>query len=442
MKQHDVIESLLKSSSSKPSLSFSSPEQTSMADDYNEAESLSHNFGGSIPNEKKQSTNSQHPKQRVSSSAASLVVCGVDGTVFTFDAYTGQLRGMFASGPALVFSSDAVRSEEEDVFDHDDQEDGASTASIVSTARPWKERVVPGLDGRLFSLYEQNQQGEYDVDETSTVGNCHQGDGAENDDFLDELCSSQDDSSDESHLHGGKSSTSIMSSMNKYNLQPLPISVMDVVDSPISSCRPVMDADDAFEGVQRQQCGIVVGSKKTTIYAIDPMTGKVRWTQDPHGGGGAKGFTTGRPADARGKPTVLLQREDYAVKHLDTDGGDEVWKVELGRYSALDFDINAHPQNKHSVDDDIMEDPIVVGGRGRAATAAGVTEKQRTNLPPILGGGRKKLGSFRDESEFENHEFEFNYEHTNFRAFPSVAFGEVSLYIPYPAEVNPLYLHI
>ena len=49
-----------------------------------------------------------------------------------------------------------------------------------------------------------------------------------------------------------------------------------------------------------------------------------------------------RPADDEMKLIVLLQRKDYAAQHLDSDGVDEVWKVKLGRLSALDFDIDAH----------------------------------------------------------------------------------------------------
>jgi hypothetical protein len=147
-----------------------------------------------------------------------------------------------------------------------------------------------------------------------------------------------------------------------------------------------------------------------------------------------QGFTTGRPADARGKPTVLLQREDYAVRHFDADGGEEVWKVEVGRFSALDFDADAHQSSADRDQDEMTEDPVVIGGRrrGAAATAASIgKDKQRSDFSPILGGGngRNKFGSFRHEPEFESDDFNyhdtFNYEQSNFRAFPSVAFGEV-----------------
>ena len=228
-------------------------------------------------------------------------MCGVDGTVFTLDAYSGQLRGMFASGPALVVSSDAVGDHRVDGAsgdptsnqDHEyayDSEGASTSASVISSSptHQWKERVVPGLDGSLYSLYEQEIQDDYVDDEEDEVSQCHPGDMVETDDFFDGVCNSQYGSHDGDNVDGSDSLTNGMPRMERYNLQPLPISVMDVVDSPISTCRPVADSGESDEGQQRRQCGIVVGSKKTTIYAIDPMTGKVRWTQDPHGGAGAK----------------------------------------------------------------------------------------------------------------------------------------------------------
>lgn len=132
---------------------------------------------------------------------------------------------------------------------------------------------------------------------------------------------------------------------------------------------------------------------------------------------------------------MLLQREDYVVRHLDTDGGGEVWKVEVGRFSALDFDGDAHHQSGDHAGtriDDAMEDSVVAGGRrrGAAATAAaiGMKHKNRSDLPPILGGARKKFSSHKEEPEFDSHfnyHDSFNHEHPNFREFPSISFGEV-----------------
>mmetsp|Transcript_40719 Transcript_40719/g.73428 ORF Transcript_40719/g.73428 Transcript_40719/m.73428 type:complete len:1560 (-) Transcript_40719:951-5630(-) len=409
-------------------------------------------------------TNQSH--QHNSISAASLVVCGVDGTVYTLDAYTGQLRGMFASGPALVFSSspdedtankdnDADSSTNNDMDGQGDENsmnehlNGDESNAITSNVLPnWKERVVPGLDGKLYSLIER-------VDGTTEVG--------ENDDFekckaayegeyddLDFVCGN---SSPSGGSDGSSSSSNILPRLGTYTLTPLPISAMDVVDSPISTCRP-KEGD-----TQQEQCGIIVGSKKTTIYAIDPTTGKVRWKQDPMGGGGGRGFTAHPPKTARGLQTVLLQREDFSVRNLDTDGGDEVWKVEVGRFSALDFDVDAGNnrgsggrssggpmggQDTSSSDDDILGGDAAAGGdhvvggrrRGAAAAAASVGSKdKKKGVPPILGGRKKtSLHDFdsgfegdrhgRKESLFEHNEDDFEHDQSLFRGFPSIAFGE------------------
>ncbi|KAL7554385.1 hypothetical protein ACHAWF_017830 [Thalassiosira exigua] len=224
---------------------------------------------------------------------------------------------------------------------------------------------------------------------------------------------------------------------------------------PISTCRPIGD------GPQQEQCGIIVGAKKTTIYAVDPLTGKVQWTQDPMGGAGGRGYTKHPPKnDASRGRTVLLQREDYAVRHLNTEGGEEVWKVELGRFSALDFDVDAAgggrsgggatPPGRRGAGPDAHEDDDVlggdamaaggdhvVGGRRRGAAAVAASEKKKGGVPPILGGRRK--GSLHDfdsvfgddahggggkDCLFGHHEDDFVHDHSHFRGFPSVAFGE------------------
>ena len=364
--------------------------------------------------------NNEHQQKTKSISAASLVVCGVDGTVYTLDAYTGQLRGMFASGAALVYSSSPEEDSSTDDTSADDDDDihqghfddGESNA-IANTSPRWKERIVPGLDGRLYNLFQMDDGiGDDDNDADNYNSECDE----------DGFCEEE------------SNNNNIIPHLGSYNLSPLPISVMDVVDSPISTCRPLDDPS------QPKQCGIVVGSKKTTVYAIDPLTGKVQWTQDPLGSGGGRGFTTHPPPNksARGL-TVLLQREDYAVRHLNTDGGGEVWKVELGRFSALDFDVDAHERGGNrgtEEEEDEMyerEEDHVVGGSRRgtaaAAAAANLNGKEK-KTSPILGGTRKH-GALHEQKEHRPeskmfHEDDFD-DHSHFRGFPSVAFGEVRL---------------
>ena len=424
------------SSSSSPG---SSPPSILREDSSSTTSSSESEGGGSFTDNEEFSHSTPH--HTISSS--SLVVCGVDGTVYTLDAYTGQLRGMFASGSALVYTSsppgeennnNAQRDSKSKGYTNDDavvDEDGFSIISleneylndaIPSYVKRRKERVVPGLDGRLYTVELEEV-----IDDSETCSD------------MDGSCSS---SGNIMPRFGGGRNTAYKS----YHLEELPINAMDVVDSPISTCQPGTDQDD-------KQCGIIVGSKKTTIYAIDPTTGKVQWTQDPQGKAGGMGYTKNRPKKgARGK-TVLLQREDYAVRHLDTDGGEEVWKVELGRFSALDFDVSdsssrddSHDNSSHDTAEDMFENespPVGFGGRrrGAAATAATVNtkDKKKSAVPPILGG-RKRTSMHDFESDFRedigsdvpsnenlfgHHEDDF--DHSSFRGFPSIAFGEVSL---------------
>ncbi|KAL9181430.1 hypothetical protein ACHAXT_010235 [Thalassiosira profunda] len=382
-----------------------------------------------------ESSSNQGP-QRSPVSSASLVVCGVDGTVYTLDAYTGQLRGMFASGPSLVSSTSPDQggsSGKETNADVRGQADGADVANarlegdssnaLTTSATPGGNvRVVPGLDGQLYRLFEFEEEED---------GKCRPGEDGEYDD-LDGECGPS---------NGESEASEVATRMGVYDLEPMDISVMDVLESPISACRH--RGGDS----QQKQCDIMVGSKKTTIYAIDPTTGKVRWTQDPSGGAGSRGYTAHPPkSDASQGRTVLLQREDYAVRQLDTEGGEQVMKVELGKFSALDFDVDVssgdasssgHPSND---DDDVSggegSDHFVGGRRRGAAAEAASKEKRKSGVPPILG--RRKKASLHDfDSDFEHDgegtasEGSFGHDHddfehdpSQFRVFPSIALSE------------------
>mmetsp|Transcript_4749 Transcript_4749/g.10776 ORF Transcript_4749/g.10776 Transcript_4749/m.10776 type:complete len:1553 (+) Transcript_4749:165-4823(+) len=464
LKKKSSLSSFLSSSSKKSSPSSKEGNSPASPTLSSHEETASTNDNEGYHNNEQQRTNSQSSHQQQHSiSAASLVVCGVDGTVYTLDAYTGQLRGMFTSGPALVFSPSpeeddgTVVDKNNDVVHNNNgasEEHGNGDASnaITSNVSPsWKERVVPGLDGRLYSLFEMvgDTTEEVGPDNEYDFEKCHASDGGEHDE-LNEVCDSRTFHDASSN---GNNDGSVIPRFGSYQLTPLPISAMDVVDSPISTCRPDSDT-------QQKQCGIIVGSKKTTIYAINPTTGKVRWTQDPQGGVGGRGFTRHPPKNSASRgQTVLLQREDYAVRHLDTDGGDEVWKVELGRFSALDFDVGANSRSGNSggrssagqetsSDDDMFGGgetaaggDHVVGGRRRGAAAAAATaaskDKKKPSVPPILGGRKKtSLHDFdsgyggdhqhtggRKESLFDKDEFDHDHS-AHFRGFPSIAFGE------------------
>lgn len=167
----------------------------------------------------------------------------------------------------------------------------------------------------------------------------------------------------------------------------------------------------------------------------------------------------------------MLQREDYSVRNLETDGGDEVWKVELGRFSALDFDVDSKSRRGSSRsgggqgmngrdDDDTWDEPDedsihVVGGRrrGAAATAASVDSKEKKSgagVPPILGDKKNSgfrhdhqhTGGGRKEGLFEHDEDDFDHDHSHFRGFPSIAFGEVSSYLTFCLQLYCIEHHL
>lgn len=401
----DLKERLKKKSSFATPLASSSPHDTegSPAPTISSNERTTFNYGR---NHEEQTGHEHDPI-----SAASIIVCGVDGTVYTLDAYTGKLRNMFPTGP-LVFTSSPDEDHTSDGTSTDtmngqgddntiDDLDGDLINSVASkSSHGMKERVIPGLiDGRLYSLWE----GVGDDDEDKS-GEC-QLPGDEDYDYVDEKCGSV------------TSQDGTFNSQIKPRFEPIltphHITVKDVVDSPFSKC--------SGGDTQQEQCGIILGSKKITIFAIEPTTGKVQWTQDPQGGAGGLGYTTNPPkAIARGR-TVLLQREDYFVRHTDIDGGKDVWKVDLGMFSAL-----VTPPGRK---------------RGVAAIAASVDSQDRKKggVPPILR--RKKSSSLelddsvfgdsrhagdRKESLFDHREDDVDHDHS-FRGLPSIAFGKVSV---------------
>ena len=228
-------------------------------------------------------------------SGEAMIICGVDGTVYTLDAWTGELRGLFPSGAALVGSSGSLHQKlndppplEED--DYDQPYDFDETERLRPQKQPsadnssfTTERIVPGLDGHLYSL------------------------------------------------------TEVKTSNNQLTSDPrldvLPISIDDVMKSPVSTCR-------SSELTNKEECGIVMGQRSTRVFALNIETGTVQWMQ--HASGKDGGFTTRNlfnkdKVENNNGHVVLLQREDFSVRNLDMETGEETWKVQLGRFSALDF---------------------------------------------------------------------------------------------------------
>ncbi len=200
-------------------------------------------------------------------SSSRLVVCGVDGTVYTLRADTGDLMGLFKSGDSLVSSSTA----------RERQKDGGTADTGGHSLTPHSQ-IVPGLDGLIYTL--------------SSAG----------------------------------------------ALDLLPVSAMDVVDAPVATCTDPLDPS----------CGLVMGTKKSRVFALDVKTGSVRWVQDA--GDASRGFTKfqamshaeslHRDTDGIGRSPVLLQREDYSVRQVGIDSGEEAWNLTVAHFSALEFDFD------------------------------------------------------------------------------------------------------
>jgi len=305
----------------------------------------------------------EHPKEEEDSKKSkrreALIVCGVDGTVYTLDVWTGSLRGLFTSGSPLVSSS------------------SSSTSSD-------KETIVPGLDGHLYTL--------------TSVGNT-----------MDE---------------------------EEVQIDVLPVSVMDVISSPVSTCTHLSSSSE-------EECGIVLGEKKTQIYAIDPYSGRVQWRQDPSGGGS---FTKSQTS-SKEKRSVLLQREDYVVRHVTAGGGDEVWNVTVGQFSALDFGTtspatsaggssNSAGTGTSLASSSTRDKKKIAHPQMAAAKAASASlELPSLKLPirskKIVGlnnrgssSGRAALPSGEEEDEEEEFELYEEEEEEDLFVLPSIAFGE------------------
>jgi serine/threonine protein kinase len=102
------------------------------------------------------------------------------------------------------------------------------------------------------------------------------------------------------------------------DVQVLPMTVYQVVQHPVQTCH----SDDS------NQCGIVTGTKLTYLYALDPITGRLEWTQQ---------YGKMKDTNESSEAVVVLQRQDYIVRHISALTGEEVWNVTLGHVSALDF---------------------------------------------------------------------------------------------------------
>jgi len=122
----------------------------------------------------------------------------------------------------------------------------------------------------------------------------------------------------------------------KRTMQVLPVTIDDILQAPVQTCIDDDGDDDGdnSENGKSPDCGIVTGTKLTSLYGIDASSGKLVWTSHASS---IPPFEDGTPSNNKPKNVVVLQREDYIVQQISTATGNQVWNVTLGRFSALDF---------------------------------------------------------------------------------------------------------
>ncbi len=338
---------------------------------------------------------------------SAIIISTVDGVIYTLDAYNGNLRGMVQSGGPLVATSHDIYHGKrqrhklyDDHLDHDDQHDEDEYAQPQSN----QHEIIPGLDGALYS---------YSVAPT--------------------------DASDRLHL--------------------LPVTIQDIIDKgPISTCidqRHEHDRDlyhhnrsphhhasgeqdnndDDHDDHPREVCGLVMGQSSSKLIALDTTHGTVQWIHDT-----SSNFFSGRSHRAGGSganhrseksSTVLLQREDFNVKHIDADTGEEGWRVHLGSIKALDVPNRRNKRSNHNHGSASVS--------ASASASGGLNENRglfriqsQTKLSDAGKGGRERENHPRSKRSSHNpgvssSDNPFLFEQ---RSFPSVAFGSdgLSLY--------------
>jgi serine/threonine protein kinase/outer membrane protein assembly factor BamB len=175
----------------------------------------------------------------------------------------------------------------------------------------------------------------------------------------------------------------------KRTMQVLPVTIDDILQAPVQTC--VEDDDD---GGGRPNCGIVTGTKLTSLYGIDAASGKLVWTSHA---------SSVPSAGDQPDNVVVLQREDYIVQQVSTATGHQVWNVTLGRFSALDFgapkerissSANSGNAKPLLLDDDGVEDEEDEFDTAAAATAA-------MNMPLIAFDGRGQVLNVLDTDTHE-----------------------------------------
>ncbi|CAM9938958.1 unnamed protein product, partial [Discosporangium mesarthrocarpum] len=278
-----------------------------------------------------------------------VVAVTVDGHLHTLDAWTGETKGVFTnSGGPLVSSSTTVNpGEGGGDRGGSGQSDGDNTSNRadgpVNFSNPLNGGlVIPGLDGVIYTL------------------------GADG------------------------------------RLSVLLTSAPDLVLEPRMACLTV--SADLNGLVEEEGCGLLIGEKTTKLFALDTNTGEASRIGDgvpkfsTVGQGHVQGQTSGQPdwssghdydsKGGSGTNHLLLQRDDYVVRALDTATSTELWNVTVGHFSALDLQgkggasaLTRSTTSYAKPQPDVEESYLTYGGYGARGALPGP------------GGERESMGS-------------------------------------------------
>lgn len=426
------------------------------------------------------------------SGEAAIVVCGVDGTVFTLDACTGHLRGLFRSGSSLVSSSTLIDdSENEENYDIEDNDD-----------------IVDDIEEEYYNVFvkeaadEEFDRGDIDNHDMSNVPKQDQFLGNIDDNAAkssnNDLYNSRPDHAlinNYSNVNSELTTTivpgldgqiyvltegenaSSESNLDDVQMEVMPVTVMDLVERSVSTCRKVQtfakrrkkidrnefffdfddneddnqsfysfDEDDEdmweWEEGEDEICSIVMGEKLTTIFAVDIITGIVQWMQNP--GSKKKGFTSRSSASSstespfwgqntsrkknngrgvRNRNIMLLQRDDYHVRQVDVLTGEEEWNVRVGKFATLDFAEDKSSSSNSSGGGDEAS----VDFRGLTVRSSNQKEKRHSNggiqsamLHSGLSGAltKVKAASYGDKRDDLNREYDRYGKRNSFTDLP------------------------
>ena len=323
------------SSSSPAAAPSSSPPSTS------NSRTTNNNGKGNI------NSNNGNGNNSSSGDNSAIIISTVDGVIYTLDAFHGNLRGMVQSGGPLVSTSNDIyrkrshnhENEDDNEGENDHEGDNDHDNNNEKGAKTNQHEIIPGLDGALYSystsLTSKDTDTDSDTDRLHLLPVTIQ-------DIMDQgpISTCIDRSTHHRQRHRDYNDRNLDLDQNHYNS-----------DNFYSHANANANAN---ENETDEICGLVMGQSSSKLIALDTTHGTVQWIHDT-----SSNFFSGSSSSSNGNKsssssssssssnqssnqasykssTVLLQREDYNIKHIDADSGEEGWRVHLGSIKALD----------------------------------------------------------------------------------------------------------